>query len=71
MKLADDFFREALVPALNRLGISPVGVFNVEIGPDSPSFYVSDPKRFARELSSPLSSVLIETPTISKPGRPS
>ena len=39
----DDFFGDALVPALNRLGISPVGVFDVEIGPDSPSFYVLMP----------------------------
>ena len=43
VKLAHDFFREAMVPALNRLGISPVGVFNVEIGPDGPSFYVLIP----------------------------
>jgi hypothetical protein len=40
VKLADDFFRDALVPALNRLGISSVGVFNIEIGPGSPSTYV-------------------------------
>ena len=43
VKLADDYFREALVPALNRLGISPIGVFEVEIGPDSPSFYILIP----------------------------
>jgi hypothetical protein len=43
VKLAEDFFREALLPALNRLGISPVGVFNIEIGPGSPSFYVLMP----------------------------
>jgi len=43
VKLADDFFREALVPALNRLGISPVGVFDVEIGPESPAPYVLIP----------------------------
>jgi len=40
VKLADDFFRQALVPALNRLGLESVGVFNVEIGPGSPSTYV-------------------------------
>jgi NIPSNAP len=39
-KLADDYFRSALVPGLNRLGISPVGVFNVSIGPEGPSIYV-------------------------------
>ena len=43
VKLADDFFREALVPALNRLGISSVGVFNIEIGPGSPAVYVLIP----------------------------
>ncbi len=43
VKLADDFFRQALVPALNRLGINPVGVFNIEIGPGSPAVYVLMP----------------------------
>jgi len=42
-KLCEDFFRDALVPALNRLGISSVGVFNIEIGPGSPSSYVLIP----------------------------
>lgn len=42
-KVADTYFREALVPGLNRLGIRPVGVFSVNIGPDSPSFYVLMP----------------------------
>ena len=39
-KIADAFLREALVPALNRLGISPVGVFNVEIGEGAPRYHV-------------------------------
>jgi hypothetical protein len=42
-KLSEDFFRDALVPALNRLGISPVGVFNLAIGPETPSTYVLMP----------------------------
>jgi hypothetical protein len=42
-KLADDFFRTALVPGLNRLGIMPVGVFSVSIGPEGPSTYVLMP----------------------------
>ncbi len=41
--LTDAYLRDALVPALNRLGISPVGVFSVEIGPTAPSFYVLMP----------------------------
>src|ERR1700674_4740602 len=49
-KLCDDFFREALVPALNRLGISPVGVFDVSIGPETPSLYVLMPSTSAETL---------------------
>src|SRR5579875_945207 len=41
--LTDAYLRDALVPALNRLGVSPVGVFNVEIGPTAPSSYVLMP----------------------------
>ncbi len=39
-KLFDDFYREAAIPALNRAGVSAVGVFNVMLGPDSPTAYV-------------------------------
>jgi hypothetical protein len=42
-KLCDDFFRDALVPALNRLGVTPVGVFDLTIGPETPSIYVLMP----------------------------
>jgi hypothetical protein len=40
VRAAHNFFRDALVPALNRLGIKPVGVFNARIGPDTPAIYV-------------------------------
>jgi hypothetical protein len=39
-KLCDDFFRDALIPAANRLGISPVGVFNGWFGPDTATKWV-------------------------------
>jgi NIPSNAP len=39
VKLAHSFFQEALIPAANRLGVRPVGAFNVVIGPKSPSLY--------------------------------
>ena len=42
-KLTDDYFRDALVPALNRMEISPVGVFNVTIGPETPVMYLLIP----------------------------
>ncbi len=38
-----DYFGEAAIPALNRLGVTPVGVFNTSIGPDSPAIYVLTP----------------------------
>ncbi len=40
---ANPFFRDALIPALNRAGISPVGVFNLTIGEPGPSFFVLMP----------------------------
>jgi len=39
-KVCDDFFQGALIPAVNRLGIKPVGVFNLAIGPETPAIYV-------------------------------
>ena len=38
-----DFLSDILTPALNRAGIKPVGLFQVSIGPDSPSFLVVAP----------------------------
>ena len=48
-KLADDFFRQAFIPAVNRLGIKPVGVFGSSIGED-PSFFVLLPAARAELL---------------------
>jgi hypothetical protein len=39
-ELFDRFYREAKIPALNRAGVERVGVFNLAIGPDSPTMYV-------------------------------
>jgi len=49
-KLTESFLAEALVPGLNRLGISPVGVFSVSIGPESPAYYVLIPGTSAESL---------------------
>ena len=45
VKIIHDYFREAAIPALNRMGIDPVGVFRVLVGPISPSLYVLLPHR--------------------------
>jgi len=42
-KRFDDFLREAEIPAMNRAGVGPIGVFNVATGPDSPTVYVLIP----------------------------
>jgi hypothetical protein len=42
-KLVTDFLREAAVPALNRAGVRPVGVFHGMVGPENPSLYVLIP----------------------------
>ena len=49
-KLTDDYFRDALVPALNRMQISPVGVFSVSIGPETPVMYVLIPSTSVENL---------------------
>jgi hypothetical protein len=38
--LVGDFYRDAGIPAMNRIGMGPVGVFNVMYGPNNPTLYV-------------------------------
>jgi hypothetical protein len=42
-KLTDNYFADALIPALNRLGIGPVGAFSVYFGPETPAYYLLMP----------------------------
>jgi len=37
------YISEALIPALARIGSSPVGAFRLDIGPETPTFYVLIP----------------------------
>jgi hypothetical protein len=39
-KRFEDYCRDAAIPATNRAGVGPVGVFNVVAGPDSTTAYV-------------------------------
>lgn len=39
-KLTNGFMENAFIPALNRLGIKPVGAFNLDLGPETPSLYL-------------------------------
>ncbi len=42
-KLASSFFAEALIPALNRLGMATIGVFDLYLGPETPTTYILIP----------------------------
>lgn len=37
---AAEYVSKALIPALNRMGITPVGAFNLQIGPETPALYL-------------------------------
>jgi hypothetical protein len=42
-KLTEDYFRGALIPALTRMGLGPIGAFKVDVGPVTPEFYLLIP----------------------------
>lgn len=42
-RLVNDFLSKAAVPALNRAGVTPVGVFHGMAGPENPAVYVLTP----------------------------
>jgi hypothetical protein len=37
-KLAESYFGDALIPALGRMGLGPIGAFRLDIGPDTPAY---------------------------------
>jgi hypothetical protein len=38
LKLTENYFSSALIPALARLGLGPVGAFKLDIGPETPAY---------------------------------
>jgi hypothetical protein len=42
-KLTEAYFSEALIPALTRLGMGPIGAFKLDIGPETPTLYLLIP----------------------------
>ena len=42
-KALDAFLGEALIPALNRMGMNPIGAFNLYVGPETPTLYLLIP----------------------------
>jgi NIPSNAP len=49
-KLMDAYLSGALIPALNRMGIPAVGVFNLTFGPETPTKYVLIPSTDLEKL---------------------
>ena len=43
LALAQNYFEHALIPALNRMGMAPVGAFKLDIGPETPTYYLLIP----------------------------
>ena len=42
-KLTETYLSNALIPALARLGMGPVGAFRLDFGPETPTYYVLIP----------------------------
>ena len=50
LALTQGYFERALIPALNRLAMAPVGAFKLDIGPETPTYYVLIPASSAEAL---------------------
>jgi len=49
-KLLQSYLADALIPALNRLGFSPIGAFNLDLGPETPTLYLLIPSSTVESL---------------------
>ena len=50
LALAQTYFEKALIPALNRKKLGPVGAFKLDIGPETPTYYLLIPSTSAETL---------------------
>jgi hypothetical protein len=49
-KMTEKYFAEALIPALGKMGMGPVGAFSVVFGPETPTYYLLIPGSSAQAL---------------------
>lgn len=49
-KLLQSYVADALIPALNRMGFSPIGAFNLDLGPETPALYLLIPSTTLESL---------------------
>lgn len=50
LALTQGYFERALIPALNRLKMGPVGAFKLDVGPETPTYFVLIPSHSAEAL---------------------
>jgi hypothetical protein len=67
--LIEKFLSEALIPALSRRNIGPVGAFKLDVGPETPAFYVLIPTRTTGQAAM-LDQDLITDPEFVKAAEP-
>jgi hypothetical protein len=49
-KMTEQFFAEALIPAVSRMGMGTIGAFRLDVGPETPQFYLLIPGSSAETL---------------------
>ena len=49
-KLVGSYFADALIPALGRMGMGPIGAFSLTMGPETPTYYLLIPGSSAEAL---------------------
>ena len=67
--LAEHFFANAWMPAMTRLKLGPVGVFKLDVGPETPTYYTLVPGASAEALAS-VDSQLAQDETFLKVAEP-
>lgn len=50
LKLTESFLAGAMLPALKRIGLGPVGAFKLDFGPETPAYYVLIPGTNVEQL---------------------
>ena len=50
LKLTESYFSDALLPALGRLGMGPVGALKLDIGPETPGYFLLIPSTNLADL---------------------
>jgi hypothetical protein len=50
LKLTENYFAQALIPALTRMGMGPVAALRLDFGPETPTYYLVIPGPSAEQL---------------------